>query len=222
MTKILGVLCVITLITMPVQAADYKDQAGKTVDDYLAHIQLKKSLENQRELLMLKTEIAKAYNECLAAGAAAEDCDVTGTLRTISHDQSTLNSSMNNKFKIKTESSINEPASIRLLRELSAEIKGVNTKNSNGNSLDNSKDPEDIPKFIKVIGKKAYFSTSSGIIGAGIDTALPGGYTVKNFNLTTSFLEKNGIEYIVSMDWQDKKADSKPQTRRLKYAKPIR
>lgn len=222
MTKILSVLFVITTIAIPVQAADYKDQAGKTVDDYLAHIQLRKSLENQRELLRLKTEIAKAYNECLEAGAAAEDCDVTGTYRAVSSDQSALNASMNNKSQIQTQSSTNESASIRLLRELSAEIKGVNTKNSNDDSLGDSKDPEDIPKFIKVIGKKAYFSTTSGIIGAGIDTVLPGGYTVKNFNLTTSFLEKNGIEYIVSMDWKKKTAGSKQQVRRLKYAKPIR
>ncbi len=204
---------------MPVHAADYKDQAGKTVDDYLAHIQLKKSLENQRELLRLKTEIAKAYNECLEAGAAAEDCDVTGTIRASNSNQSVSSASINTSSQINTEGSINEPASIRLLRELSAEIKGVKTKIA---TTDDGKQPEDVPRFIKVIGKKAYFSTASGIIGAGLETELPGGYIVKNFNLTTSFLEKNGIEYIVSMNWKDNATDSKSQGRRLKYAKPIR
>ncbi len=219
MIKLLGIVIAISAISLPVNAADYKDQASKTVDDYLSHVKQKKMLENQMELLRLKTEIARAYNECISAGAAPEDCDVAGTVsRSSEQMQNNSSDTVNAGLDSSAEDSMNEPASIRLLRELSAEIKGVKTRVDDNASNEN---PEDIPKFIKVIGNKAYFSTSSGIIGAGKDTELPGGYIVKNFNLTTSFLEKNGIEYIVAMDWK-KEDSSKKTSSRPKYARPIR
>ena len=223
MLKLLGIVVFtlglsLSVIIMPANAADYKDQANKTVDDYLSHSKQRKLLENQMEILRLKTEIAKAFNECISAGAAPEDCDVAGTVSTSAAIQQADVASVNSGLD--SSDSLSEPASIRLLRELSAEIKGVKSS-MNDSAAPTPENPEDIPKFIKVIGKKAYFSTSSGIIGAGIDTTLPGGYIVKNFNLTTSFLEKNGMEYIVAMDWK-KEDKSKSGNRRLKYAKPIR
>ena len=223
MLKLLGIVISALAVSVSVtsisaNAADYKDQANKTVDDYLSHSKQRKLLENQMEILRLKTEIARAYNDCISAGAAPEDCDVAGTVSTSTAIQQAEVESVNSGLD--SSDSLSEPASIRLLRELSAEIKGVKSS-MNDTAASTPENPEDIPKFIKVIGKKAYFSTSSGIIGAGIDTTLPGGYIVKNFNLTTSFLEKNGMEYIVAMDWK-KEDKSKSGNRRLKYAKPIR